>query len=249
MKWTRESSTVRAANQDAFRQKQLTFSIPRRIIGLKGGECKNVVKDIQLSSLSGVTNPTVVSNGTQGVLLQALTLSFIPFSTYSGVFNNTDHISYTGLYDSFQLNWVHMTFTPNYTQIEDVLPNTAANNISEITVQVDYTDTATPSSYYALQGYDPQKKVTASTNKKFSIAFVPCILNQLQLPTGSSSTNQFSMVRFPMMPTASVSSTAGVQIFGIKLGVSPYNTNQAVNTNLMYWEVMCRCSVTYYNQK
>jgi hypothetical protein len=238
----------RHANQDAFRQRQLIVSVPRRIITLKGKHY-TIVKDLVLSSLTGNTYPTVLSNGTQGTLLEALTLSFVPFSTYSGVFNNTDHTAFTGLFDSFQLDWVQLTFIPNYTMLSDILPNTASNNVSEITVQVDYTDTATPTSYYALQGYDREKKVTASTTRKFSIAFIPCVLNQLQVPGGSSATAQYSMIPFPMMPTASVTSTAGVQIFGIKLGINPYNTNQAVNTPLMYWNVMCRTSVTYYNQK
>jgi len=242
-------NSTRIATQDAMRQKQLIVSVPKRIISLKGTGRYQIAKDIQLSSLSGPTYPTVVSNGTQGTLLQALSLSFIPFSTYSGVFNNTDHIGLTALFDSFQLEWVQLTFTPNQNLLSDILPNTSANNQTEITVQVDYTDTATPTSYAALQGYDPQKKVVASSTKKFSISFIPCVLNNLQLPTGSSSTNQYSMVRFPMMPTAGVSSTAGVQIFGIKLGIDPYPTNQASGVNLMFWKVSARACVTYYNQK
>jgi hypothetical protein len=230
------------------RQIQDIISIPRRIISTRGQSIL-VEKDLILSSLTGVTNLQVVSNGTDGTMLTALTLSFLPFSTYSGIFNNTDHIAYTGLYDTFRCELVTMTFTPNYTLLSDVLPGTTANNIAECTCVVDFTDTAAPTSYFAIQGYDKSRKVVCSTNKKFSISFVPHVLNLLQLPSGSSSTAQYSVSPFPVMPTASVTSTAGVQVYGIKMAVNPYQTNQVVNTVLMYWTVSCLTRVRYNKQK
>jgi hypothetical protein len=230
------------------RQRQDIISIPRRIISTRGQSIL-VEKDLILSSLTGVTNIQVTSNGTNGTLLQALTLAFIPFSTYSGVFNNTDHLAYTGLYDTFRCELVTLTFTPNFTLQSDILPSTTGNNITECTCVVDFTDTASPTSYFAIQGYDKSRKVVCSTNKKFSISFVPHVLNLLQLPTGTSATAQYSVAPFPVMPTASVTGTAGVQIYGIKMAVNPYQTNQPVNTVLMYWTVSCRTRVRYYNQK
>jgi len=241
-------TSPRRQQQNTRRQRQDIISIPRRIISTRGQSIL-VEKDLILSSLTGVTNVQVTSNGTNGVLLQALTLSFIPFSTYSGIFNNTDHTAYTGLYDTFRCELVTMTFTPNFNLQTDILPGSIANNITECTCVVDFTDTAAPTSYFAIQGYDKSRKVVCSTNKKFSISFVPHVLNLLQLPSGSSSTAQYSVSPFPVMPTASVTGTAGVQIYGIKMAVNPYQTNQAAGTVLMYWTVSCRTRVRYYNQK
>jgi len=242
-------SSARNKRQAANRaQPQLLVSIPKRIVS-KRTTSLFVEKDLILSSLTGVTNPQVLSNGTQGTLQMAFTLSFIPFSTYSGVFNNTDHGQYTALYDLFQLETVTFTFIPNYTLLSDVLPGTTANSITQCTAVADFTDTASPTSYFAIQGYGEEQKVTSNTNKQFSITIKPTILRLLQLPTGTSATAQYEVADFPVMPTASVTSTAGVQIYGLKFAINPYQTNQPVNTVLMYWTVNCRSRVRYFNQK
>jgi len=242
-------SSARSKQQSSNRsQQQVTLSIPKRICTKRTTpyirEC-----DLVLSSLTGVTNPYVVSNGTQGTLSMAFTLSFIPFSTYSGVFNNTDHTQLTALFDLFQLEFVTFTFIPNFTLVSDILPATSANQITQCTAVADFTDTAAPTSYFAIQGYGQQQKVTSNTNKQFSITIRPTILRLLQLPSGTSATAQYEVADFPVMPTASVTSTAGVQIYGLKFAVNPYQTNQPVGTNLMYWTVNCRSRARYFNQK
>jgi len=201
------------SNHDSFRHKQLFTSIPKRIVIVKRNT-QVIIKDLLVSSFNQPSS-TVLSSGTPGVLLPALALLITPSSSSTGDFNYIfDHV--------VKLNWIQLSFAPRYALSSNIPSTSILDNVSEIAFQLDSVGSQQPTFSYSFQGYDRQnKKVLANFGTLFSIAFSPCVLDQLQiLPGYVSATLQSLVMQFCDVPISSLSSSE--KIFSAQFGVTSY---------------------------
>jgi len=201
------------SNHDSFRLKQLFTSIPMRIIIVRGNT-QVVAKDLLVSSFNQPSS-TVLPTGIPGVLLPALALMITPSMSCFGDINHIfDHV--------VKLNWIQLSFLPRYALSSDVSSTPILDNVSEIAFQLDSVGSSQCTFSYSSQGYDRQeKKVLANSKSLFSIAFSPCVLDQLQiLPGYFSATLQPIVLQFRGVLVSSFSSSE--KIFSTQFGVISY---------------------------
>lgn len=203
---------VYQSKRDSFLSKQLFTSTPKRIVIVRGNT-QVVIKDLLVSSFTKPSS-TVLSSGTSGVLLPALALLITPSTKFFGAINHTfDHV--------IRLNSIQLSFSPRYAVSSDIFPIPTLDNVSEIAFQLDSVGSDHPTFSYSFQGYDRQiKKVSANSEILFSIAFSPCVLDQLQiLPGYFSATLQSLDMQFCDVPISSFSSE---KILTAQFGVMSY---------------------------
>jgi hypothetical protein len=212
---------VYQSKHDSFRHKQLFTSTPKRIVIVRGNT-QVITKDLLVSSfneplVSSFNEPssTVLSSGTSGVLLPALALLITPSVSCFGAINYSfDHV--------VRLNWIQLSFFPRHALSSRVSSTPILDNVSEIAFQLDSVGSDQSTFSYSSQGYDRQdKKVLANSETLFSIAFSPCVLDQLQiLPGYFSATLQPLVMQFCDVPISSLSSSE--KIFSAQFGVISY---------------------------
>jgi hypothetical protein len=201
------------SKHDSFRYEQLFTSTPKRIVIVRGNT-QVIIKDLLVSPFNEPSS-TVLSSGTSGVLLPALALLITPSLSYYGAINSIfDHV--------VKLNWIQLSFSPRHALSLDTFSTPILDNVSEITFQLDSVGSDQPTFSYSSQGYDRQdKKVLANSQTLFSIAFSPCVLDQLQiLPGYFSATLQSLVMQFCDVPISSLSSSE--KIFTAQFGVISY---------------------------
>jgi len=214
-----------------------------RIITPTSGRPIIIDKDFSLTS-----SPSSVSNGTTTSVLYAPSLTVVPISGTQGIFNFTDFSSLATQFDEFRISYITFQFVPSFSGLTDVIPTTAANNMSPLIVVVDFTDNATPSSYQALQGYAFKDKILVNNlTRSFEITYIPTVQNLITSVGGFTSTG--SILKFPWIPSSSQTSTTSIPITGFKMASFPVLTNQSVGITTMFWTVNVRVRTQWRKSK